>query len=653
MAAVDEGQNEGPYRNQSKLERLPVPSLEDTLNTYLKWLRPVVTDEEFEEAKIAVEEFKDNQGPNLQDALVEYDKSTTFKSYIEEFWNDSYLVPEGSVVLSLNPFFVLEDDPTPNRNSQIPRAASLVFSMLKFVSCLRQGKTTPDILKDGRPLCMSQYKRMFSTARLPREGRDEIQVDDNGRNVVVLCRNMFYSFEALWPNFDVCVSEADLRLNFEAILADGSDISAKERAECAMGVFTTANRRHWAKMREKISQVSERNRKNLQVIDSSLFVICLDTEDACSTLDQVAANMLHGTYRLDSAGIQTGTLGNRWYDKFQIIVTENGHAGINFEHTAVDGHTMLRVVSDVFADTVVRFAQSITATTHGRGYLSDIIPAKFRSSGNNDGGDKGRNRSNSVSKNISTIPRKLSFDLHGLTRDIYFAETKVSDLVTQSTTSVLEYDGFGKSWITRNNCSPDAFVQLSMMMAYYLLYGSFPSTYESVQMKTFLHGRTEAGRSCTAEFKVFAESFASDACSLEEKRELFSKAIVAHSTMTKICSCGQGIDRHMFGLQSMCTRLGVPVPKLFSTPAHKKFNTILLSTSNCGNPSLRLFGFGPVADGGFGIGYIIKENGLHYCVSAKQRQTERYVRMLKQYLDSMEALLENTRSVEVIRDTKD
>lgn len=32
----------------------------------------------------------------------------------------------------------------------------------------------------------------------------------------------------------------------------------------------------------------------------------------------------------------------------------------------------------------------------------------------------------------------------------------------------------------------------------------------------------------------------------------------------------------------------------------------ILSTSNCGNPSLRLFGFGPVVPDGFGIGYLIK-----------------------------------------------
>lgn len=30
------------------------------------------------------------------------------------------------------------------------------------------------------------------------------------------------------------------------------------------------------------------------------------------------------------------------YDKLQIIVCANGEAGINFEHTGVDGHTVLR-----------------------------------------------------------------------------------------------------------------------------------------------------------------------------------------------------------------------------------------------------------------------------------------------------------------------
>lgn len=30
------------------------------------------------------------------------------------------------------------------------------------------------------------------------------------------------------------------------------------------------------------------------------------------------------------------------YDKLQIIVCADGEAGINFEHTSIDGHTVLR-----------------------------------------------------------------------------------------------------------------------------------------------------------------------------------------------------------------------------------------------------------------------------------------------------------------------
>lgn len=48
--------------------------------------------------------------------------------------------------------------------------------------------------------------------------------------------------------------------------------------------------------------------------------------------------MLCGTYELDR-GVQIGTCTNRWYEKLQIIVAANGTAGINFEHSGVDGHT--------------------------------------------------------------------------------------------------------------------------------------------------------------------------------------------------------------------------------------------------------------------------------------------------------------------------
>jgi carnitine O-acetyltransferase len=75
-------------------------------------------------------------------------------------------------------------------------------------------------------------------------------------------------------------------------------------------------------------------------VDNALFIVCLD-DAAPGDLAELCANFLCGTYELDG-GVQIGTCTNRWYDKLQIIVCADGAAGINFEHTGVDGHTVLR-----------------------------------------------------------------------------------------------------------------------------------------------------------------------------------------------------------------------------------------------------------------------------------------------------------------------
>ena len=87
-------------------------------------------------------------------------------------------------------------------NLQVLRGASLVFSSLKFVSALQQGTMQPDIWRKT-PLDMSQYSRLFGTARIPQTNRDVVMVADKPTHVVVLCRNQFYFFDALWPAGEV------------------------------------------------------------------------------------------------------------------------------------------------------------------------------------------------------------------------------------------------------------------------------------------------------------------------------------------------------------------------------------------------------------------------------------------------------------------
>jgi carnitine O-acetyltransferase len=83
------------------------------------------------------------------------------------------------------------------------------------------------------------------------------------------------------------------------------------------------------------------------------------------------------------------------------------------------------------------------------------------------------------------------------------------------------------------------------------------------------------------------------------------------------------------------------LPSIFTDHGWSVLNTSILSTSNCGNPALRLFGFGPVAAYGYGIGYIIKEEGISVCASSKHLQTRRFLDTLQNYLVEVQKMVMN------------
>ena len=164
------------FHYQDALPKLPIPELGETCDKFLATVQPLLSAEQYAQTQAAVEQFRAAEGEagcgagagagaRLQTALRAW--AATQDSYIEAFWDDSYLTHAESVVLNLNPFFVLERDPTPERGSQtkqVSRATTLVLSSLKFVAALRKGVLEPDVWR-GTPLCMSQFKRMFGASR--------------------------------------------------------------------------------------------------------------------------------------------------------------------------------------------------------------------------------------------------------------------------------------------------------------------------------------------------------------------------------------------------------------------------------------------------------------------------------------------------------
>ncbi|ABN67407.2 mitochondrial carnitine acetyltransferase [Scheffersomyces stipitis CBS 6054] len=668
------------YQHQDSLQKLPIPDLTETCANYLKVLKPLQTESEHEQTVKAVESFlKSGTGKYLDSELRTFAK--TRNSYIEQFWYDAYLNYDNPVVLNLNPFFLLEDDPFNNDNNvhsnpQIKRATSLTLSSLKFIQALKNETLPPDVLKNGQPLCMYQYSKLFGASRIPTDDGCIMQSDNKSNHIVVMSKSQFYWFDVLDSKNNILLSESELSVNFTSIVQDSLTTDHADIAKSSFGVLTTENRRIWANVRNNLIHNNPINNEILSIIDSALFILCLDDIEI-NDLSELSKNMLCGLSILDK-GIQVGTCTNRWYDKLQIIITKNGKAGINFEHTGVDGHTVLRFVSDIYTDSILSFAQSINTNS----------PSLWKNT---------RKNSNEIEINddLITIPRKLEWDLTpDLSLALRFGETRLSDLINQNEFRHLEFKRYGASFIKKMKFSPDAFVQMAFQATYYALYGKVECTYEPAMTKHFFHGRTEAIRTVSQESNLYVRKFFDSLISNEEKLKYLAEACNSHSKQTRLCSAGKGVDRHLYALfclwkryldthedeedgestnmdprasistlvddddsssentivdhhshakaQNSMANLKV-LPEIFADNGWDKLNNTIISTSNCGNPSLRLFGFGPVSANGFGIGYILKDDSISICASSKHRQTQRFLTTLESYLNEIETMFKQVK----------
>jgi carnitine O-acetyltransferase len=568
----------------------------------------------------------------------------------------------------------------------------LVVSALEFVRAVRKEELPPDRVK-GAPLCMYQYSRLFGTARVPTEAGCQIEQDPESKHIIVLCHGQFYWFDVLDDNSDLIMTEKDISVNLQTIIDDASQMPIQEAAKTALGVLSTENRKVWSGLRDVLTREEGSNNADcLGIVDSALFVLCLDyTEppDAAA----LCQNMLCGTSEVEK-GVQIGTCTNRWYDKLQIIVCKNGSAGINFEHTGVDGHTVLRFASDVYTDTILRFARTINGQAPTLWASTSPDPSK---------------RDPESFGDVNTTPHKLEWDMiPELQIAVRFAETRLADLIEQNEFECLDFSTYGKNFIMSMGFSPDAFVQMAFQAAYYGLYGRVECTYEPAMTKFYLHGRTEAIRTVSEESINFVQTFWADHPA-EQKVEALKKACGRHVSVTRDCAKAEGCDRHLYALYCVWQRAiddgmtsgvssngysspvdgyserdsspamsgsakgrrdsvvsmdggellkkrsrgdsttsrgrgdGVhPLPLIFADHGWDKLNTTIISTSNCGNPSLRQFGFGPTSGDGFGIGYIIKDDSISICASSKHRQTRRFIHTLESYLMEIRRILRIT-----------
>ena len=315
-------------------------------------------------------------------------------------------------------------------------------------------------------------------------------------------------------------------------------------------------------MRDTLIAASPANKAALAAIEASSFIVCLDDSQPI-TLEERAHQYWHG----DGC--------NRWFDKpLQFIVNDNGTSGFMGEHSMMDG-TPTHRLNDYAQHAVFSNALDFSDPSV-RSSLPDPLPLKFTTN-------------EAVQRDIAT-----ALEFHTTT-------------VAQHELRVQAYQGYGKGLIKRFRCSPDAYVQLVIQLAYHKMHGRSRPTYESAATRKFQQGRTETCRSVSDDSVAFCAAMADPDVPADEARRHLRAALDAHVRYISDASDGRGVDRHLFGLRKL-VRAGEPAPAIFEDPAYAYSGTWFVSSSQLSSEYFNGYGWSQVVDDGWGIAYMINEN---------------------------------------------
>lgn len=622
------------FEREESLPKLPLPELKNSIFKALEALKPITSDSDFERIVGNAENFiNSNQSHVLQSHLTKLAES-----------NDNYLNSDGissttsnvygdlrGQTLPRNPFFILEDDPMKNfAPSQEYRAAVLTTSTLRFIVALKQGFLKPDFnAASKQPLTMSSYHNLFGTTVVPGLNNGiSLKKTKNSKHIIFMSHGQFYALTVLSEKDQIWFSKHELSAIIKKIIHD----STVEKTNYNVGPFTSESKLVW-----KMAKLAllKSNPEQMELIESALFIVSLDHEKFDinnDTNDNKIQLVTHGTSKIDKNGSQYGTCVNRYYDKLNLVVTKNATAACIYPASIIDGTTVLRFISDVYTDSVLRLARMI----NGKNYTlwSEI---------------------NTVPINSEIIKPQFTHIKFNLPNDVanglHLAESRLGDMINQHE-YVSKKINFGKQYIREKMKLPvDSFVQMCIQITYYALYGKCPSTYEPVSTRKFRDSRTEPICIQNEAVLDLCQAFISQT-SDQTKWKLFLNAIEKHRENAKNASNGLGFERHLSALRSAFIQRNhlnqlhpdLPpidshsIPSFIFDPALENLYKPEIIAANCGNPALDYFGITPSIPSGFGFGYIIKDDSITLVASSQWRQTGRFLDTLERVFSSIKEM---------------
>ncbi|KAF2358191.1 Acyltransferase ChoActase/COT/CPT [Trinorchestia longiramus] len=620
------------YSFQGALPSLPVPSVEDTMTRYLRSVRPLLNDEEYTRMQKHANEFQNGIGRKLQKYLIL--KSWWATNYVSDWWEE-YVYLRGRAPIMINSNFYGTDAIVVHPTFvQAARAANVVHAAFIFRRLIDRQQLKPIMVSGTVPLCSAQYERCFNTVRIPGVNTDRLIHFGDSTHIVVIHNGRYFKVPCYHKG--QLLNPAELQMQFERILDDDTE---PDTGEALIGALTAGERKPWALAREKFFGTGV-NRASLQAIERAAFVVSLETEshdynaDKGTELDGFVRTMLHGK----------GC--DRWYDKsFNVIVMKNGKIGFNAEHGWADAAIASHMWEFIMVEDLLKPWADAPILGHMWEFVmvKDLLEMRYDESGNCVGEAKLNPRE----------PVKLRWNLSKECQSVIDNSFKVAQsLLNDVDLRLIMFRDYGKGFMKKCRLSPDAYIQMALQLAYYRDAGKFNLTYEASMTRLFKEGRTETVRPCTIESAAWVKAMENPKETVANRIDLLDKTCRRHQRGYQDAMCGKGIDRHLFCLYVVSKYLEVDSPFLNEVLSEPwRLSTSQTPHGQTGKLDLTKHpecisaggGFGPVADDGYGVSYIIAgEDTLFFHVSSKKSSSvtdsKGFARQIEKALNDMKNL---------------
>ena len=160
------------------------------------------------------------------------------------------------------------------------------------------------------------------------------------------------------------------------------------------------------------------------------------------------------------------------------------------------------------------------------------------------------------------LPQRLRWNINAENEQaIEVSVANARALISDLDLYVLCHCAFGKGAIKQCRMSPDAFIQMSLQLAYFRDIGCFNLTYEASMTRLYREGRTETVRPVSSESCAFVRAIERGA-PRDEVLSLLRVAGNKHQESYRNSMAGKGVDRHLFALYIISKYLKVESPFL-------------------------------------------------------------------------------------------